>query len=186
MDFEEEWEFWHSLALEMLYETPPLSLFLGKVFGEWRHLGEFLFLFRLQLGVRYSLVIIWGVGGVWFCWLVLHVSLLWGDCGSFVDSLWEGTTIMVFRLSIFWGALGLTKNGAWSSFWLEELDENSSRDQLLASFSGFWFDCSRAWRLTSCNSIPLFISSFFFVIWFLFFSFFFMYFLTTLCFSSIL
>ena len=97
--------------------------------------------------------------GVWFCWLVLHVSLLWGDCGSFVDLLWEGTTIMVLRLSIFWGALGLTKNGAWSSIWLEELDENSSGDQLLASFSGFWFDCSRAWRLTSCDSIPLFISS---------------------------
>ena len=38
-------------------------------------------------------------------------------------------------------------------------DVDSSDDQLLASFSGYWFDCSRTWGLTSCDSIPLFISS---------------------------
>ena len=36
---------------------------------------------------------------------------------------------------------------------------DSSENQLLASFSGYWFDCSWAWGLTSCDSIPLFISS---------------------------
>ena len=38
-------------------------------------------------------------------------------------------------------------------------DVNSFDDQLLASFCGYWFDCSQAWGLTSCDSMPLFISS---------------------------
>ena len=48
----------------MLYKV-PLSFFLGKAFGKWRTLGEFLVLFGLRLGIRrvgitYSLVTIWG------------------------------------------------------------------------------------------------------------------------------
>ena len=39
----------------------------------------------------------------------------------------------------------------------EDLD--SSDDQLLASFSGFLFDWSRAWRLISSDSLPMFLSS---------------------------
>ena len=38
-------------------------------------------------------------------------------------------------------------------------DVESLGDQLLASFIGYWFDWSRAWGLTSCDSIPLFFSS---------------------------
>ena len=38
-------------------------------------------------------------------------------------------------------------------------DVDSSRDSLLASFSGYMFDWSRACGLTSSDSLPLFISS---------------------------
>ena len=38
-------------------------------------------------------------------------------------------------------------------------DMESSDDQLLASFSSSLFDWSRAWRLTSSDSLPLFLSS---------------------------
>ena len=38
-------------------------------------------------------------------------------------------------------------------------DMDSSGDQLLASFSGILFDWSRAWRLTSSDSFPMFLSS---------------------------
>ena len=38
-------------------------------------------------------------------------------------------------------------------------DMDSSDDQLLASFSGTLFDWSRAWRLTSSDSFPMFLSS---------------------------
>ena len=38
-------------------------------------------------------------------------------------------------------------------------DMESSNDQLLASFSGSLFDWSRAWGLTSSDSLPLFLNS---------------------------
>ena len=38
-------------------------------------------------------------------------------------------------------------------------DMESSDNQLLASFSGSLFDWSRAWGLTSSDSLPLFLSS---------------------------
>ena len=38
-------------------------------------------------------------------------------------------------------------------------DMESSDDQLLTSFSGSLFDWSRAWGLTSSDSLPLFLSS---------------------------
>ena len=38
-------------------------------------------------------------------------------------------------------------------------DMESSDDQLLPSFSGFLFDWSRTWGLTSSDSLPLFLSS---------------------------
>ena len=43
----------------------------------------------------------------------------------------------------------------WRTF--EDLDSTS--DQLLASFSGTLFDWSRAWRLTTSDSLPSFLSS---------------------------
>ena len=57
MDFEEEWELWHFHIIR-LYEALLLSLSLGKVFGECRTLGKFLFLSGLRLGIRYPLAII--------------------------------------------------------------------------------------------------------------------------------
>ena len=50
-----------------------------------------------------------------------YVSLLWGVRGSFVASLCEGSLVVVFCFSIFWGFMGLTKNGTRFSFWLVEL-----------------------------------------------------------------
>ena len=41
----------------------------------------------------------------------------------------------------------------------ENLDR--SDDQMLALFSGSLFDWARAWRLTSSDSVPLFLSSLF-------------------------
>ena len=38
-------------------------------------------------------------------------------------------------------------------------DRDKSDDQLLAYFSGSLFDWSRAWGLTSSDSIPMFFSS---------------------------
>ena len=38
-------------------------------------------------------------------------------------------------------------------------DMESSDNQLLASFSGLLFDWSRAWGLTSSDSLPLFFNS---------------------------
>ena len=38
-------------------------------------------------------------------------------------------------------------------------DVDSSDDQLSASFSGTLFDWSRAWELTSSDSLPMFLSS---------------------------
>ena len=38
-------------------------------------------------------------------------------------------------------------------------DMESSDDQLLAFFSGSLFDWSRAWGLTSSDSLPIFLSS---------------------------
>ena len=38
-------------------------------------------------------------------------------------------------------------------------DMDSSDDQLLASFNGTLFDWSRAWRLTSSDFLPMFLSS---------------------------
>ena len=38
-------------------------------------------------------------------------------------------------------------------------DMESSDDQLLASFNGTLFDWSRAWRITSSDSLPMFLSS---------------------------
>ena len=39
----------------------------------------------------------------------------------------------------------------------EDLDR--SEDQMLALFSSSLFDWARAWGLTSCDSLPLFLSS---------------------------
>lgn len=48
----------------------PLS-FLGKVFEKLRPLSEFLFLFGLQLGKRFSWLIIWNKGFAFVDWCVM-------------------------------------------------------------------------------------------------------------------
>ena len=55
-----------------------------------------------------------------------------------------------------------------------------SDDQLLASFNGSLFDYSRAWELTSSDSLPMFLNSLFcnYYLFFLFFIFFLCNFLT--------
>ena len=45
----------------------------------------------------------------------------------------------------------------WNRRTFEDLD--SSSDQMLASFSGTLFDWSRAWGLTTSDSLPSFLSS---------------------------
>ena len=49
------------------------------------------------------------------------------------------------------------KERNWQTF--EDLDR--FEDQMLALFSSFLFDWARAWGLTSSDSLPLFLSSFF-------------------------
>ena len=96
---------------------------------------------------------------------------------------------MKFGVQIFWDLLGLAKIGCGYSFgwwnwlgkhsssiwnlaplcltwclWRERNrrtfeDMDSSDDQLLASFSGSLFDWSRAWGLTSIDSLPSFLNS---------------------------
>ena len=48
---------------------------------------------------------------------------------------------------------------------------DSSDDQLLASFSGTLFAWSRAWRLPSSDSLPMFVSSLVYLVSFPFFPF---------------
>ena len=95
---------------------------------------------------------------------------------------------MMFFLKIFWSFMGLTKNSIGYSFlvggidwgslldiwnlvllclmrciWREHnrqtfKDVDSSRVQLLASFSGSLFNWSQVWGLTSSDSFPMFFS----------------------------
>ena len=72
----------------------------------------------------------------------------------------------------WWNWLGKHSSSIWNlaplcltwCFWRERNrrtfeDMDSSDDQLLASFSGSLFDWSRAWRLTSSDFLPSFLSS---------------------------
>ena len=72
----------------------------------------------------------------------------------------------------WWNWFGKHSSSAWNlaplclmwCIWREQNwrtfeDKDKSNDQLLAYFSGSLFDCSRAWGLTSSDSIPMFLSS---------------------------
>ena len=61
----------------------------------------------------------------------------------------------------------------------EDLDW--SEDQLLALFSGSFFDWARAWGLTTSDSIPLFLSSLLLCIYWLFCLCFFFFFVILFC-----
>ena len=77
----------------MFYEALPLSLFLGKVFGEWRLLDEFHFLFGLWLGIRYSLGIIWRIRGL--------ILLIGAACVDIVGRMWTICWSIVRRLNSY-------------------------------------------------------------------------------------
>ena len=72
----------------------------------------------------------------WWNWLGKHLSQIWN----------------LVPLCILWC---IWKEWNWRTF--EDL--NNSGDQMLASFSGSLFDWSRAWRLTTSDSLPSFLSS---------------------------
>ena len=72
----------------------------------------------------------------WWDWLGKHSSSIWN----------------LALLCLMWC---LWRERNWRTF--ENMD--SSDDQLLASFSGFLFNWSRAWGLTSSDSLPMFLCS---------------------------
>ena len=72
----------------------------------------------------------------WWNWPGKHVSSIWNLAPlCLMWCLWRERNMRTFE------------------------DMESSDDQLLASFSSSLFDWSRAWRLTSSDSLPLFLSS---------------------------
>ena len=89
---------------------------------------------------------------VWWNWHRKHSSSIWN----------------LAPLHLMWC---LWRERNWRTF----EDVESSDDQLSASFSGFLFDWSRAWGLTSSDSLPMFLSSLLCnqYLFFLFFIFFF-------------
>ena len=72
----------------------------------------------------------------WWNWLVKHSSSIWN----------------LALLCLMWC---IWRESNWRTF--EEME--SSGDQLLASLSGSLYDWSRAWGLTSSDSLPLFLNS---------------------------
>ena len=72
----------------------------------------------------------------WWNWLEKHLSQIWN----------------LVPLCILWCIWKERNRRTFEDF-------NSSVDQFLASFSGTLFDWSRAWRLTTSDSLPSFLSS---------------------------
>ena len=112
-----------------------------------------------------------------------------GETSSFIATLWESSLVVVFVSRSFgvmwilpksihallfgwWNWLGKHSSDIWNlvplslmwciwrecNWWTFE-NMDSLDNQLIASFSGSLFDWSRAWRLTSSESLPMFISS---------------------------
>ena len=72
----------------------------------------------------------------------------WGNWfGKHSSSIWN-----LAPLCLMWC---IWRERNWRTF--EDMDK--SNDLLLASFSGSLFEWSRAWGLTSSDSLPLFLSS---------------------------
>lgn len=84
----------------MNWEAPSPSFSLGKVFGKLRLLGEFLFLFEPQFGIRFLQVMIWGIAV-----LLLLTGML---CVVVMERQW---TIYIDRRPISCGALLLNLLG---------------------------------------------------------------------------
>ena len=131
------------------------NLRLRRFFVDWcimrRHSGETVAHLLLHCEMAYRLwsfvFITFGLSWViprsipdllfgWWNWLGKHSSQIWN----------------LVPLCIFWC---IWKERNRRTF--EDLD--SSSDQMLASFSGTLFDWSRAWGLTTSDSLPSFISS---------------------------
>ena len=72
----------------------------------------------------------------WWNWLEKHFSRVWN----------------LAPLCLMWC---IWRERNWHTF----EDRDKTDDQLLAYFSGTLFDWSRAWGLTSSDSIPMFLSS---------------------------
>ena len=72
----------------------------------------------------------------WWNWLGKHSSYIWN----------------LVSLCLMWCV--------WREFnWRSFADLDRSEDQMLALFSGSLFDWVRAWGLTFCDFLPLFLSS---------------------------
>ncbi|KAL0006957.1 hypothetical protein SO802_008459 [Lithocarpus litseifolius] len=114
--------------------------------------------------LRRPLPIIFPWKGVWkvkaprrvsfFVWTVVWNKILtdtllgwWNWPGKLSSRIWN-----LAPLCLMW-CLWKERNGRTFE------DMESSDDQLLASFSGTLFDWSRAWGLTSSDSLPLFLIS---------------------------
>ena len=170
------------------FDVPYLLSFLGKVFGRLRLLRTSLSLFGLQLGKKFLQGIFCGVKasilliGALCAAVIGRVNHLLLHCGK-AFQLWS----LVFRsFGISWvlpRSIADTLFGWWNWFgkhsyrvwnlaplclmrciwrernWRTYEDRDKSDDQLLAYFSGSLFDWSRAWGLTSSDSIPMFLSS---------------------------
>ena len=72
----------------------------------------------------------------WWNWLEKHLSSIWN----------------LAPLCLMWGLWRERNRRTFE-------DMENSDDQLLASFSGSLFDWSRAWGLTSSDSLPMFLNS---------------------------
>ena len=117
--------------------------------------------------------------------LFLHCEMayrLWSFVFITIGLSWVIPRSIPDQLFGWWNWLGKHSSQIWNlvplcilwCIWKERnrrtfKDLDSSNDQMLASFSGTLFDWSRAWRLTSSDSLPSFLCSpFSFVIFLLF------------------
>ena len=107
--------------------------------------------------------------------LLLHCEMthqLWSFALKSFDLSWVIPRSIPDLLFGWWNWLGKHLSQIWNlvplcilwCIWKEQNrrtfeDFNSSVDQFLASFSGTLFDWSRAWRLTTSDSLPSFLSS---------------------------
>ena len=107
--------------------------------------------------------------------LLLHCDkayLLWSMVFRSFGISWVLPRSVADMLLGWWSWFGKHSSGVWNLAplclmwcicrernWRTFEDRDKSDDQLLAYFSGSLFDWSRAWGLTSSDSIPMFLSS---------------------------